>query len=219
MQNVRRVCCLIVFCIVLRADSSFAQANQSVYADMLGTGWQDWSWATVNLASTNTVHSGSKSISVDAAANEALYLHHDAFSTSAYTNLTFWINGGAVGGQQLQVRAELNGAAQIAVHLPTLSSNVWQQITLSLASLGVTNKSNMDGFWIQDYSGATEPTFYVDDIQLTVPPAPAVVHLSIDAAQIVRTVDPRHFGINAAVWDNVFDTPTTISLLTEMADQ
>jgi len=209
----------IVCCIVLSSQFVFAQTNQVIYTDLLGTGWQDWSWATVNLTNTAPVHTGTSSISVNAGANQALYLHQNAFDTSGYTNLTFWIDGGSVGGQQLLVKAELDGAPQTAVNLPALSSNVWQQITLSLASLGVTNKPNMDGFWIQDRSGSTEPTFYVDDIQLTVPPPPAVVHLGINASQIVRTADPRHFGVNTAVWDGVFDTSTTISLMTEMANQ
>jgi len=77
----------------------------------------------------------------------------------------------------------------------------------------------MDGFWIQDRSGTTKPTFYVDDISLTAVPPPAVVNVTVDASQTIRTIDARHFGVNAAVWDAVFDTATTISLLTEMGNQ
>ena len=41
----------------------------------------------------------------------------------------------------------------------------------------------------------------------------------MDASQTIRTIDARHFGVNAAVWDAAFDSTTTISLLTEMGNQ
>ena len=80
-----------------------------------------------------------------AAAWEAVYLHHDTFDTGAYADLTFWIHGGATGVQRLQAQAILNSVAQPAVSLASLPSNTWQRITLSLASLNVANKPNMEG--------------------------------------------------------------------------
>ena len=198
---------------------ALAQTDQQIYSDSLVGGWQNWSWAAVNLANTSPVHSGAQSASVSADAWEAIYLHHDAFDTGGYSALAFWIHGGSTGGQQLQVQALLSGTAQSIVALAPLSANAWSKITIPLSSLGVANKPNMDGFWIQDRSGTTQPTFYVDDISLTAVPPPSVVNVTVDAAQTIRTIDPRHFGVNAAVWDAVFDTPTTISLLTEMKSQ
>jgi alpha-L-arabinofuranosidase len=208
----------IFFCLAL-VSNALAQVDQTVYTDSLLNGWQNWSWATVNLANTNPVNSGGDSISVSAAAYQALYLHHDAFDSTLYTSLVFWINGGAVGGQLLQVQAELSGTAQTVVTLPALAANTWQKISIPLSSLGAQNKPNFDGFWIQDRSGATQPTFYVDTISLTAQPAPSVVNVSVNASQPLRTVDPRQFALNAAVWDSDFDTPNTINLLTEMGNQ
>jgi alpha-N-arabinofuranosidase len=196
-----------------------AQADQSVYADGLINGWQDWSWASVNLGNSLPVQSGTASIAVSAGPWQALYLHHDAFDSSLYSNLVFWVNGGSSGGQLLQVQAELDGTPQTVAALPPLAANSWQQITLPLASLGAQGKPNLDGFWIQDRSGTTQPQFYVDNISFSAPPPPAVVNLTVDAAQALRTVDARHFGINTAVWDNVFDTTTTIDLLNGMGNQ
>ena len=82
-----------------------AQSDQSIYADALANGWQKWSWATVNLSNTQPVQAGSDSISVNATAYQALYLHQTAFDSSLYSNLVFWINGGPTGGQLLQVQA------------------------------------------------------------------------------------------------------------------
>ena len=95
--------------------SALAQTDQLIYTDSLVSGWQNWSWATVNLANTSPVHTGTQSVSVNADAWEAIYLHHDAFDTSGYTDLVFWIHGGATGGQLLQVQGLLNGAAQTVV--------------------------------------------------------------------------------------------------------
>lgn len=199
---------------ILLAKSAFA--DQAIYNEALINGWENWSWASVNPAAASPVHAGTRSISVNAGAWQALYLHHAAFDSSNYTHLSFWIHGGPTGGQRLLVQAQLNGTPQPAVGLTPLAANTWQQITLSLASLGAANKTNFDGFWIQDSTGTTQPTFYVDDIALIAPPPPSSVNVAIDAAQIIRTVDSRHFGLNAAVWDNVFDTPNTISMLTDM---
>ena len=58
--------------------------------------------------------------------------------------------------------------------------------------------------------------FYVDIISLKALPAPSVVNVTVDATQTGRT---RLFGVNAAVWDSIFDTPTTIGLLDEMGNQ
>ena len=42
---------------------------------------------------------------------------------------------------------------------------------------------------------------------------------NMNAAQTVRSVDSRHFSLNAAIWDSVFDTANTIGLLTGMNNQ
>jgi hypothetical protein len=202
---------------LLVAQSVFA--DQSLYSDSLQNGWENWSWATVNLAATSPVHSGTKAIAVNAGGWQALYFHHAAFDSSGYTQLTFWIHGGATGGQRLQVQAELNGTSQTAVALAPLAANAWQPVSIPLSTLGVANQANLDGFWIQDTSGASAPTFYVDDVALVAPPAPSTANLTVDATQVVRTVDARVFGLNAAVWDSVFDTTNTISMLTDMDNQ
>ena len=88
-----------------------ARADQIIYDDALENSWADWSWSTtVNLNYTGTyVHSGAASISATITSGwSALSLWHSAQDSSVFTNLTFWINGGASGGQQLQIYAELS---------------------------------------------------------------------------------------------------------------
>jgi len=164
----------------------------AVYSDSLQNGWQNWSWATTNLSNTNPVHAGADSIAVTAGAWAAFYAHSNPIDTSAYTSLRFWINGGATGGQLLQVVGSRNGSGQAGYALSALTSG-WQQITIPLASLGVANATDFDGFTIQDRSGTAQATFYVDDISLIGVQFGAV---SIDAFSSIHPISPYIYGMN-----------------------
>ena len=189
-------------CLLLLGSTAFAQVDHPIYTDSLVNGWQNWSWATVNTDNSTPVHAGTRSIAITAGAWQAFYLHHDALDTTPYANLVFWIHGGTSGGQRLQVKGLLSDAGQPAFALSPLVANTWQQVTIPLSSLNVANNANLTGFWIQEASGTAQPTFYIDDIALTAVPPPANVTISVNAASTLRTIDPRLFGINTAIWDN-----------------
>ena len=181
-------------------------------------GWKLWLYAQL-YQYLPPVHSGSDSISVTITnAYGGIGLSHSSLTDTGFASVSFWLNGGAVGGQQLQMYGTLNFAAQSArYHLAAPLANTWQQYTVSLSALGVANTNNFTGFVIQDSAGSTEPTFYLDDIQLNAAlPPPSVVHFTINAGQPIRTADARWFGLNAAVWDGYYDTPTTVSLLNQL---
>jgi hypothetical protein len=75
--------------------TALPQDNLPIYTDNLVDGFQNWSWATINLGNTDPVHSGICSISVtDGGNSQALAFEHPQFNTTPYTNLSFWINGG-----------------------------------------------------------------------------------------------------------------------------
>jgi len=191
-----------------------AQDNLPLYTDNLVNGFQSWSWATVNLETNTPVHSGSYAISVTDAGGQALYLEHQDFNTGPYASLSFWANGGSVGGQKLQVLGLLDGASQTAYPLGTaLTANTWRQFTVPLSDLGVSNRPNCSGFWIQGSAGSAQPIFYVDDLQLTAAAMPAVVHLGVNAGQRLQTVDARQFGLNTATWDDSLGNAQTLPLL------
>ncbi len=163
-------------------DSSAPSSNTGsiVYDEALQNSWQNWSWATVDLASTAAAHTGSNSIAVDAGGWAAVQLGHNFpanFNTAGYGNLTFWVNGGPVGGQTLQVYASVNFTAQPAVGLAPLVANTWKKITIPLSSLGIDNNANVTTLVVQNASGTPAPTFYLDDIIITtsvvvLPPPP-----------------------------------------------
>jgi hypothetical protein len=176
---------------------SAAAQDQAIYADALLNGWQNWSWqTTVNFGATSPVHGGTKSASVTEQAWAAIYLHHDAFDSGGFSSISFWIHGGATAGQLLQLQAQLSGNPKTAVAIrPT---NGWQEITVTLAALGVANTPDLDGFWIQDASGTAPATFYIDDMKLIAgppSPPPGPTALLVDAAANRHAIDPRIYGM------------------------
>jgi hypothetical protein len=94
---------LLPLLLVLRG-TAFAAVDKTLYDEALAPGWQNWSWAAVDMASTAAWHSGTVSIAVTPTAWSALYLRStDApLDTNGYLNFTFWVNGGATGGQTIQ---------------------------------------------------------------------------------------------------------------------
>jgi hypothetical protein len=49
--------------------------------------------------------------------------------------------------------------------------------------------------------------------------ATATATITVNAAQVIRTVDRRMFGLNTAIWDSAFDSTATRSRLQEMSVQ
>ncbi|MES1263300.1 MAG: hypothetical protein ABUL69_03015, partial [Peristeroidobacter soli] len=97
---------LLPFLLALRG-TAFAATDQTIYDEALAPGWQNWSWASVDLASTANANTGAVSIAVTPTGWSALYLRSaDApVDTHGYLNFTFYVHGGATGGQTLQVVA------------------------------------------------------------------------------------------------------------------
>lgn len=192
-----------------------------IYADALQNGWDNWSFnGTFSLTNNSPVQAGSASIGATLTqANAAIYLHHSAMDTSPFQNLVFWINGGASGGQKLQVKARLNGVDQTPYPLANLTANTWAQITIPLASLGADNKLNLDGILIQDAGNQAWPVFYVDSMVLTYAPPPATITLSVDAATPIRTLPGLIHGYNFSAYDSQIGTTATRTLLNVIGAQ
>lgn len=212
-----RNCLVLPLFFLLVAHAVMAQSPLIIYNDALVNGFEDWSYTTRFFTNTAPTHTGSNSISVTATADyQAISFHHADLDTTFYTNFTFWAHGGTNGGQLLQVYAELSGVSQGSYPLPSaLVSNTWQKFTIPLSALGVANKTNFSRINIQFRPGPNG-TFYLDDLQLGAKSAPALIPLTLNATQAVRTVDSRWFGVNIAAWDGDFDTAQTVSLLSEM---
>ena len=125
-----RAWCWVVLLPLLFAarGTAFAATDRVIYDEALAAGWQNWSWATVDMGSTANAHSGAVSIAVTPAAWSALYLRSaDApVDTNGYLNFTFWVHGGTAGGQTIQVVAVVNDAPQPAVRVAAPTAGTWQ---------------------------------------------------------------------------------------------
>ncbi len=190
-----------------------AQASLPIYTNYLVNGFQSYSWAGVNFAAS---FSGTNCVSVtNTGGYGAVYFGHGAFNISPYIAVDFWIKGGRSGGQKLQVAMPQNGSP--AVDYPiTLQTNTWQHYTVPFSSMGATGETNCTGFWVQGAVGGAQPVFYVANVQLLAAPAPATVHLNVNAGNVIRTADTRWFGLNTAVWDPTFDTVAKSNLLEQI---
>jgi len=220
-DGIRHTISRLVLGILLASPAAgLAQSNLVIYAGSLAAGWQDWSYgSTRNFATPSPAWSGSNSISVTVnSAWGAIVLAHANLASTPYAFVSFWLNGGVSGGQQLQLYGLLDTGGSYTpqsgrFYLNTPLANAWQQYTVPLSALGVANATNFTGFAIQDSVGAAEPTFYLADIQLVSATAPAVTHLTVNAGQPLRTADARWFGMNVAQWDSAFDNPATVTQL------
>ena len=197
----------------------YTPADLPIFTDNMVNGFQNWSGATVNLQTQNPApHSGAYCISVTDNGNQAVQFHNQDFNTGPYASFSFWVNGGATGGQHLKVYGLLDGAKQVGFSVPALSTG-WQQVVVPLNFIGISNKPNCSDFWIQGTTGSAQPTFYVDDVELVGLPTPPVVHLGLNATQTVGTVDARQFGFNTATWDGNLGNSTTLPLLKSIGCQ
>lgn len=216
---VRQALTCLILVVALSLSSAFAQSPLYVYYDSLTNAFQDWSWAPRDLNNASPVHAGTRSIRVSANHWEGIAFHHADFDTAAYASVSFWANGGT-GGQRIQIYGEYGSTTPAAYTVPgTLPANTWQQYTIPLSTLGIANKANFHHLTFQLRNDGTTNTFYLDDIVFNANPPPALVNISLNTTQSVRTVDTRHFGVNLTMWDTFFDPPnhtTTSALLQEM---
>ena len=201
------------------------QSTMMIYSNALVNGWVNYSYGTtLNFANTSPVYTGCVD-SISAAitgAYDGIQLYHAPMMDTAYTSIGFLLNGGASGGQNLKMYGNLGtgptGQGDY-YNLSTPLANTWQQYWVPLSALGVADVTNFSGFAIQDSAGTSEPTFYLDNIQLSSYAAPPLTPLTVNASQPIRTADARWFGLNTAVWDSYLDTSDTVTLLTNMGMQ
>ena len=102
-----------------------------VYADALGTGWNNYSFSgTYDLSSTASVAVGTYGIRADYNGWGGLNLKHNGFSTAGMTDFRFRVRGE---GAYL-IRLELNSE-----QYEFTTTTDWQTITLPLSGLGSPN--------------------------------------------------------------------------------
>ncbi len=184
------------------SSTALGQAPLPLYLNTLENTFQNWSWIPNNFADTTYVASrfcqlhqrrGQRLV-----IGEAISLGSDVVNAyqgmelSPYQNLVFWMNGGASGGQKLQVfPGNFNGSGVGGTYsLPALTAGTWTQFTIPVSTICPPGTTNIDRFTFQLTPNGTTNTWSLGDIYFTAKPAPALVNLSVDASQTIRTADP-----------------------------
>jgi hypothetical protein len=145
------------------ASSIPLPAKMPVYDTALAPGWQNWSWAKTDL-SVDLNGSQRKPIRVIAGPWQALYLHHEPFSTSGMKQLSLLIQGSAPDGE-VRIFALIEGKIVGEGKPLKLGNTGWTQVVTPLATLGVEDKT-IDGIWVQNSTGGDLPKFYVTEIKI-----------------------------------------------------
>ena len=145
------------------AAASAPTPAMSVYDTALGAGWQNWSWAKTEL-SVELKGSARRPIKVEAGPWQALYLHHDAFSTTGYKQLGLLIQGSAPAGE-VRVFTLTDGKVNGEGRLVKLANTGWTLVVMPLAELAAEDKV-IEGIWVQNASAVDLPKFYVTEIKL-----------------------------------------------------
>jgi len=145
------------------AAAATAAKEMTIYGTALGDGWQNWSWAKAEL-SVELGGSARKPIKVTAGAWQALYLHHEPFSTAGFAKLSLLIQGSAPDGE-VRLFAIADGKVIGEGYLLKISNTGWKQVEQPLATLGAEDKV-IDGIWVQNASAVDLPKFYVTEIKL-----------------------------------------------------
>ena len=145
-------------------------ATEVIYDDVLGSGWEDWSWdTTVDYANGSPVQNGFNSMAVTYnAAWAGLYLHTSVnLNPADYSTLKFWLYGSPSASNAIKVQLydqNLNEAGD-PVNI-TSTPDAWTLFEIPLADFNFPAGSQISGIVWQERSGAVQPTFYMDDIIL-----------------------------------------------------
>jgi hypothetical protein len=145
-----------------------------IYDDSSENGFDDGCTfgAAPDFAETAFVHSGTFGISFSTANFGAVsWCTPTTLSTTDYSGITLWVNGGASSGQDMQLVVGLAGNIVASASLDTLlghaiAANTWVQVAASFDNAPTAFDGNFDQISIQSNSMASQPTVYFDDVSL-----------------------------------------------------
>lgn len=145
-------------------DATPPTEPMTVYENVLGQGWENWSWAKTELGLEIT-GSARRPIKVEAEGWQALYLHHEPFNTNGLRKLGFLIQGSQP-DKEVRVFMVTEGKPIGEGKAVKFSNTGWTKVEIPLVTLGVEEDNVIDGIWLQNPSDAVLPKFYVTEIKL-----------------------------------------------------
>lgn len=190
--------------LLMALPGSAPAQNVVVYADALGNGWQNWSWATVNLAATSPVHGGQNSIAFEPDGWQGLYFASpgSARSFADFSGLRLWVHGGSGNAQNLRLSFQLGQTTVFERPLAEIISGgaiaggQWREAFQAFTGAGAPT-GTFDGVILQDNTGGNQLAVYIDDVVLEQSgPPPGPISVSIDLAGTRRAIDPLIYGVS-----------------------
>ncbi len=204
---------------VLGAASAASAQDLLVYDDQLRSGFQNWSWATHNLAFSAQSHTPPNSIQMQPDNWEGLYFHSDqGYDVADFLELRFWVKGQSSGGQLLQLLIQSNGTTRANVNLEGfvtggISGTTWREGVVSFAAIGLSTGSFNELTLAADSQTAPDqaPVLF-DDIRFVGDPTPpGPVSIAVDPALDRRAISAFVYGVNFASPAQLADVGYTLN--------
>ncbi len=210
--------CALLLAVVLAGGVPAAAQDLWVYDNGLAGGFEDWGWATRNLAATGDVHSAPTAVSWEPDNWQGLYFHSNAgFDCADYLSLRLWVKGVGGSGQQIDLAILLDNGALVTVdldaYLPAggISASQWREAVLPFATLGL-NSCSFNELILQAATAANQAEVRVDDVRFVFDPTPpAAVAVAIDPALDRRAISDLVYGVNFATPAQLADVGYTLN--------
>ncbi|WP_407692892.1 glycosyl hydrolase family 18 protein [Pyxidicoccus xibeiensis] len=205
----------------LRTVEAAAVGDTTLYADALGTGWADWSWATRNLAVTTPVASGTRALSATFGPWTGLYFHNAGVPTAGLEFLELQVHGGVTANPTLTAYASVANQARPTVGVNrycdggTIKAGAWTRCRVPLSALGAANVT-LDGIVLMEGAGRTLPVVYFDNLRLgaaaTAPSVPAGLTATPSAVDVALSWNT----VTGATGYHVYRSPTQTGTYTKL---
>jgi hypothetical protein len=178
----RQIALALVALFLLATTASASAANLVIYDEHSENGFdQNCTFGGVagdfDFANTAPVHVGTYSIRFTPDNYNAISWCTPATYTSPtkFDGIDFWVNGGAAGGQDVDVFLTLAGAPVASASLTQLNGNVpipagtWTHIQALFTVGPLAYNGNFDQISFLGNSAGTQPDIYFDDVSLLIP--------------------------------------------------
>jgi hypothetical protein len=193
-----------------------------LYADGLGDGWQNWSWASVDLEAREPVQAGKTALRMSPQEWKAVSLHHDALRIDGYGMLQFYIHHTGTPASLRVSLVEPSGSylkdALIAGYSRPVSGGTgkaaWNVVRIPLADLGAAKSgTTITGVVIQANGPGKQADVFLDSIAFLPDtsagpdkqPTIVTVPVTLDTQQDRHAISPYIYGMAFAPPDYVRD--------------
>jgi hypothetical protein len=147
-----------------------ADLEEVVYDDELNGLYSNYSWADVNLSSTDQVYKGNTSIRVEPDFEKAMYLYRQwVVDTTKYNTFEMWVHGGNSGGQEAKLVFQSGGVPQTTWNLHEIlpegiPADEWVKISLPADQVSPEH-GLVDTIILVDTSGTDQKAMFIDEMK------------------------------------------------------